>query len=289
MNESIGVVVPTYNCRAYLSDCLESLLGQSLKPDQIVICDDCSQDGTQEVILKYQRDYPDLIDCVLHEKNNGIVYNFNSGLKEVMTHYVSIIAGDDFWHTDKLKLEIDALRKSPECRWAYSNSVLVDREGKYIQPFRREYDGAEGDILFEVLTHEMTLRNWLIEKSLLDAIGLFDERFHIFEDWDLKIRLAAEAQVKHVDHNSICYRRHGHGISASPGNVYFENLLKVYKKHLSLIGSLHEERMKIILRKQKKDMLLHLNRYLNSNCNISFASRLRYLLYKISLNFRMGA
>ena len=58
MNKTIGVVVPTYNCREYLSKCLESVILQSYKPMQIVICDDCSQDGTQEVISQYVKKHP---------------------------------------------------------------------------------------------------------------------------------------------------------------------------------------------------------------------------------------
>lgn len=283
MNETVGVVVPTYNCRDYLEDCIESLLRQSHKPTEIVICDDCSQDNTQEIILRYQTKYDGLIKSILHKNNGGISNNFNSGLENIQTDYISIISGDDFWHTDKLKLEVEALRENPKCRWAYSNSVLTDKEGNFLEPFRREYDGAEGQILFEILTHEMTLRNWLIEKSLLDSIGLFDESLFIFEDWDFKIRLAAKASVKHIAHDSVFYRVHGKGISSSPGNVYFESLIKVYKKHFSLIEKLPGETKSLVIKKQRQDMLIQLNRYLSSNCRISFPNKLKYLFYKIYL------
>jgi glycosyltransferase involved in cell wall biosynthesis len=281
MNNTVGVVVPTYNCREYLEDCIESLLGQSHGPSQIVICDDHSQDNTQEFILRYQMEYPDLIESILHTENKGIAKNFNSGLGKIRTDYISIISGDDFWHSDKLKLEVEALSANPECRWAYSDSVITDKEGNHLGPFRREYDGAEGQILFEILTHEMTLRNWLIEKSLFDSVGFFDENFFIFEDWDFKIRLAECASVKHVSHDSVFYRTHGQGISSSPGNIYFENLMKVYKKHFSLIETLPDETKSVIIRKQREDMLIQLNRYLNSNSKISYSNILKYFFYKI--------
>jgi glycosyltransferase involved in cell wall biosynthesis len=284
MYETVGVVVPTYNCREYLADCLDSLLKQSHQPAQIVICDDASRDGTQEIAQQLQKEHPDLIDCVLHEKNLGIARNFNSGLKQVKTNYVSIVSGDDLWHPDKLKLEMDALRENAECRWAYSDSVLVDKEGTYIEPFRREHDGAEGQILFEVLTHEMTLRNWLIEKSLLDSIGLFDESLFIFEDWDFKIRLAAKALVKHVAHDSVFYRRHGKGISTSAGNIYFDSLLMVYKKHMPLIAILPKEKKSAIIKKHKKDMLIHIERFLYSTHDMKLSTKLKFLGYKANFS-----
>ena len=280
MNNSVGVVVPTYNCRQFLSDCLESLLGQSYPPAQIVICDDCSQDGTQEIILEYQQKHPEIIESILNKKNLGIPRNFNNGLRAINTDYISLIAGDDFWHKDKLMLELEALGQNPECRWAYSNSCLVDKEGNLMGPFRREYDGAEGNIVFEVLTHEMTLRNWTIEKGLLDSIGLFDESFHIFEDWDFKIRLAKTAKVAHVNHDSVFYRKHGKGISNSPGNIYFENLNQIYLKHKALIETLPKERKFLVIKKQRKDMLLHVNRFLEGPNKISFLDKCRYVFLK---------
>ena len=273
-------MVPTYNCRQFLPDCLESLLGQSYPPAQIVICDDCSQDGTQEIILEYQQKYPGIIEAILNKKNLGIPRNFNNGLKAIHTDYISIISGDDTWHKDKLKFELESLAENSGCRWAYSNSCLVDKEGKLIGPFRREYDGAEGDILFEVLTHEMTLRNWTIEKGLLDSIGLFDESLHIFEDWDFKIRLARTAKVVHVNHDSVFYRRHGKGISTSPGNIYYESLKQVYSKNKLLIEMLPKDKRSFVVKKQRKDMLLHVDRYLKAPKSIPFLDKVRYSFIK---------
>lgn len=264
MSDSIGVVVPTYNCREYLSECIDSVLSQSYAPTKIVICDDYSQDGTQELILDYQRNNPNIIEAILHEKNIGIPRNFNSGLRKINTDYVSIVSGDDLWHKDKLKLELEALKENPDCQWAYSNSSLVDKDGNFISAFQRKHDGAEGQIIYEVLTHQMTLRNWLIQKPLLDKVGLFDEKLPIFEDWDFKIRLAIAASIAHVDHYSIYYRRYGKGISESSGDIYFENLLKIYIKHKGLIKTLPQARRSRIKKYQLSDMIHHVNRYLNS-------------------------
>jgi len=277
---SVGVVIPTYNCREFLSDCLESVLSQSNPPAQIVVCDDCSQDRTQEVILKYQGKYPDIIEAILHDKNIGIPKNFNSGLKKINTDFVSIVSGDDFWHKDKLKFELEALNEKTECRWAYSNSCLVDKEGNLISLFRREHDGAEGRIVFEILTHEMTLRNWTIEKGLLEDIGFFDESLEIFEDWDFKIRLAANSSVVHVDHNSVFYRRHGKGASSYPGNIYYDNLRKIFIKQKPLIEKLPKEKKLFVIKKQRKDMLVHIDRFLKSSHNVPLLGKLKYHIIK---------
>ena len=285
MNETIGVIVPTYNCKEYLSDCLDSLLLQSHKPAQIVICDDCSQDGTQDVILEYQSRHPEIISSILHDKNLGIPANFNSGLRSINGDYISIVAGDDLWHKDKLKLEIKGLHENLECRWAYSDTVLIDKHGNIIGPFKRKYDGADGKIIFEVLTHQMTLRNWTIERSLLDSIGIFDEDLPIFEDWDFKIRLASKAKVVHIDNDSIYYRMHGEGISGSSGDVYFDNLLKIYFKHKTLINKQPKERVMLIKKYHMDDMSQQAGRFLKNSESRAGYKYFKYLAIKIFLEF----
>ncbi len=285
--DSIGVVVPTYNCGEYISECLESLLKQSYPPHQIVVCDDFSQDCTREVVLEYKRKYPKIIETVFNDKNYGIPQNFNGGLKRIRTKYVSIVAGDDFWHPDKLKLELKNIKKNPECRWAYSDSVLVDKDSNFLKPFRREHDGAQGDILFEVLTHKMTLRNWLIEKQLLDSIGLFDENLFIFEDWDFKIRLAAASHVKHVKHDSVFYRQHGEGISHSNGKIYYENLFNVFLKNRHLIDALPQKKKQVVIKNQRDNIALHINRYMKENCRFSIYKRLKFFMIKAVLNYQI--
>jgi glycosyltransferase involved in cell wall biosynthesis len=289
--KSVGVVIPTYNCREFISDCLESVLSQSYAPEQIVICDDCSKDGTQEVILKYQRDYPNIIESVLHKRNIGIPKNFNSGLRRVNTDYISIVSGDDFWHKDKLKFELLALRENNECRWAYSNSVIADRNGNSIAPFRRKYDGAEGSIIFETLSHQMTLRNWVVEKSLVDSTGLFDEKFFIFEDWDFKIRLSIEAKVVYVNRDLVFYRKHGTGISGSSGDLFFKNMLRIFLKHNKLINSLPREKSNQIKKYHIQGMAFNLDRYLksyNSKKNFGFItySFIKYILRHLEKFYR---
>ena len=68
MNPEVSVFVPTYNASKYLCECLDSLLNQSYPIAQIVICDDASTDGTQEIILNYQELHPQVIQPLLHKK-----------------------------------------------------------------------------------------------------------------------------------------------------------------------------------------------------------------------------
>lgn len=286
-NATVSVVIPTHNAAQFLEECIRSVLSQTHPPRQIIVCDDASTDGTQEIIKSYEARYPDLFDVILHKKKSGISANFNSGFQRATQKYVSLIAGDDVWRPDKLRAEILALSRDSSAKWAYSDSFLIDEQSRYLQPFRREFDGRDGDILVEVLTHKMSLRNWLAARSLVHEVGLFDERFNIFEDWDMKIRLAQAARVKHVQEENVAYRRHGSGASASDAKIFLENLSHIYRKHRRVVNSLSSTERRLIIESAVEELQsvlarLHSDAGIRSTLLIHLRYRSQLLLMKMS-------
>src|SRR5690606_35821563 len=130
----------------------------------------------------------------------------------------------------------------PGIEGVYSGCSLIDQDGRYLGPFRRMYDGARGNILFEMLMHEMAFRSPLLKTSLIREIGYFDERLEMFEDWDLKIRYLARANVEYSAIPTVFYRKHAGGISnrADPWK-YYRNLKLVYKLNTPLIKKLERK------------------------------------------------
>ena len=68
----ISVFIVTYNQEAYVEQAIDSVLQQSVKPYEIVISDDCSKDGTWNIIQNYQAQYPEIIKAYRNEPNVGI-------------------------------------------------------------------------------------------------------------------------------------------------------------------------------------------------------------------------
>lgn len=252
-NSKISVVVITYNAERFISDCLNSLLEQTLRPYEIIVCDDASTDHTRDIITDYIETYRELFRPIFHPANQGIAKNINSGLKAAQGDYVSLIAGDDGWYPDKLRLEIERLWTTSEARWVYSGVDFADESGKSTGPFKRTFDGCEGDILFPMLCHEMTLHNWLAELDLCREVGFYDDSFAIYEDWDYKIRLAATAPIAYVASATGWYRRHNSGASKSHWSMHLQNLNEVYRKHQSLISSLPSDQQEQVVDKKQRD------------------------------------
>ena len=248
---TVAVVIMAYNNEAYIHECLQSMLAQTYPLYQILLCEDCSTDGTRGIVRAYEKEYPDLIEAVYQPRNRGIPGNINSGLQKVRSDYYSVIAADDTWFPDKIRLEIERLQAVPEARWAYSKIVVTDAVGNPADPFEpkhfaQKYTGREGNILFPMLMHQVHMRNPLVESSLIREVSLYDEKLRIFEDWDYFIRLSEAAPVAWEPERTVRYRLTAEGISMSSSLVTrIEHVREVYRKHQGLIYS-----MPVLLRQQ---------------------------------------
>ena len=89
MNDTITVIIPTYNKADFISQTIKSVLQQTYQNFEIVIIDDCSKDNTAQVVQKY---LSDKIRYFRHETNWGPGATFNDGIEKANTEYVTLIA-----------------------------------------------------------------------------------------------------------------------------------------------------------------------------------------------------
>jgi len=131
--EEIKVTVPmlTYNHRNFVHRAIESVLCQKTNFHfELVIGDDASQDGTQEVLQSYASKYPDIIYLVLHKKNVGIAQNIQSIRPFYRGRYISSLEGDDYWiDPNKLQRQVDFLERNPQYSGIAAKVQLIDEIG----------------------------------------------------------------------------------------------------------------------------------------------------------------
>ena len=137
----VSVICATYNHSPYLATCLNSIVGQETDFDiEIIVHDDASTDGTQDLILAYARQYPQLIRPIIQHQNQ---YSDTHKLRiELLEHargeFVAICDGDDYWGDPrKLSKQLRFLREHPECVLCYHDVCVVDERGETIKPAAR--------------------------------------------------------------------------------------------------------------------------------------------------------
>jgi len=139
----VSVCVITYNHEPYIRKSIDCVLAQETKfPFELVIGEDCSTDGTREIVFDYQKKYPDIIRVVTSNKNVGAHKNNLRTEKACRGKYMAFCDGDDYWHHPrKLQKQVDYLESHPECGLVSSASHRFHVEtGKLVKDCR----GYEG-------------------------------------------------------------------------------------------------------------------------------------------------
>ncbi|OOZ38851.1 hypothetical protein BOW53_13930 [Solemya pervernicosa gill symbiont] len=129
---TVSVALCTYNGTRFLAQQLDSILAQSHRPDEIVVCDDASHDGTVEIIEEYSRAYPGLFRSVYNERNLGYIKNFQQAVLLCNGDLIFLSDQDDIWHENKVSTLVDSMQENEGAGYAFSDAVLVDEAGKGI-------------------------------------------------------------------------------------------------------------------------------------------------------------
>lgn len=135
--KSIGVVVITYNGERYIIEQLNSILKQSILPDDVIIFDDMSSDSTCKIIEKYISDRHLKWKLKCRNKNYGWCKNVYYALKECKTDLIFWADQDDVWLPDKLKALSDVALSDQKCLLAYSDRNYIDWQGNELYSRKR--------------------------------------------------------------------------------------------------------------------------------------------------------
>lgn len=129
MDKKISVIMGIYNCADTLEEALDSIVGQSYKNWEVILCDDCSQDGTYSVAQSYVRRYPNQFILLKNEKNMGLNYTLNKCLAAASGEYIARMDGDDRCAAQRFQKEAAILDACPEFAIVSTDMALFDEGG----------------------------------------------------------------------------------------------------------------------------------------------------------------
>ena len=214
-----------YNHERFVAEAIESLLFQEVTfAYEIVVGEDCSLDSTREIVLNYQKKYPDKIRVFLSKKplNNRQSGRLNliRNLKACRGEYVALLDGDDYWTSPhKLQKQVDFLDNHPECSICFHPVVklfeIEDKKKQVIYPPKRK----------NIYTIEDLLEgNFIPTCSTMFRNELFDEfpdwYFRIpMGDWPLHILNSQHGTIGYLDEVMGVYRIHRGGQWISAGRI----------------------------------------------------------------------
>lgn len=219
-------IIITYNNESHVRKCIDSVLEQSVLPQEIIIGDDYSTDNTRDILKEYQKRYPNLIRLLFHEQNKGIAANLNSCAEIAIGDYVGFLAGDDWLLPNKNKVQFDAIEKYGERYGLYFSDFLKLDSNKGVE---RIYTNVkkEGEYVNWVARRLFSIRTYWLSKKLFMEIGGFDESLYIYEDWHFKLKLSLKTKFKLIPGVFSVYQLHDGGIHNINRNKHIECMNKI--------------------------------------------------------------
>ncbi|MEB3260879.1 MAG: glycosyltransferase [Cyanobacteriota bacterium] len=250
----VSVVLPNYNCSAFLEKRLYTILLQTFQDFEVIILDDASTDNSMELLhelTQFSR-YDKLIQ---NKINSGSVFHqWKLGIENAKGQYIWIAESDDFVDLDFLDLALSSILLN-DASFAYCNSVPVDVNGEAYGDYRDLYlnqfapgkwDSSYTRSGLDEITTSLGIANTvpnasstIFDRKLLTQSDLHQAmEFKMCGDWFIYVILASRSRVSFVQNCNNYHTRHASSSSFSTEKtlVYFHELTRVYQTINTLFG-----------------------------------------------------
>ncbi len=190
---SISVVIPTHDRKSVLRRALESVFAQSRPPDEVVVVDDGSTDGTGAMVAS---EFKSAI--YISQAHKGVSSARNLGIRSSRFEWLAFLDSDDAWKPEKLKMQAEWLESDDSLRICHCDEIWI-RNGVRVNP-KLKHRKRGGSIYRHCLPLcAISPSSVIMHRSIFDNLGGFDESLPVCEDYDMWLRVASEYDVAYVD------------------------------------------------------------------------------------------
>jgi len=235
-NQSISVIVPTYNHENFIADALQGIVQQDIFDSvKVFVSDDASSDQTFKIASEYSDRYPNIY-TFRNLSNLGLLKNYEELVKRCDTEYLAIIEGDDLWIApDKLRKQLQFLQENKQVNGCFSEFYLLD-ETSGVFPKRPHWANGKYRILnlLDILYGNPSAtfstccyRTSAFSKALANLKG------SNVADWATNMLVAESGGFGFVPGAAVVYRVHENGLwnglaPARQNEVAMESVEKVF-------------------------------------------------------------
>ena len=235
ISPTISVVIPAYRASGTIRDAIDSILGQTRTPDEIVVVDDGSPDDLRSALEPYLG-----VVTLVRKENGGAASARNLGIERSNGDLIAFMDSDDHWEASKLERQLAAFEAHPEVGLVATQYYIQPRtEPRYIPPidkdarYGRPLIGSGAEVL--ELMKAIWTTTVVVRREALGALR-FEPGLEPAEDRDLWIRIILSCPI-YLDPEPMATWMLGPD-SLSQANIDRDctNMLRVLDRHRGLLG-----------------------------------------------------
>ena len=214
----ISVAMCTYNGADFLPAQLASIAAQTRPPDEIIVCDDASNDETRALLESFARTSAIPVSLYFSDENAGSVKNFERAIGLCTGDVIALSDQDDVWRNDKLHLVEGSFRQNPAAGMVFSDAEIVDRN---LKPVGQRmwgqvgFDAQKQKLMRAGRSLEVLITGWTVTGATMafrsDYVKLalpIPTNIAMIHDGWIALTIAAVADVVFIEQPLIKYRQH---------------------------------------------------------------------------------
>jgi glycosyltransferase involved in cell wall biosynthesis len=199
----VSAIVPVYNGEKYLSDTLESILGQTYSNLECLVVDDGSTDGTSDICKGFGAQIR-----LIKKPNGGVSSARNLGIREAGGKYVAFLDADDKWEPFKIATQVAAI-DGTDAALCLAGVTFIDGDDNVIG---KDSAPDQDSLIFNILTMGretgFIATTGLAVKTAIEQVGYFDEGLSTSADADMVLRIVQKYRIITLPQQLGLYRHH---------------------------------------------------------------------------------
>lgn len=218
---SVSVIIPNYNHAPFLKQRIESVLGQTFQDFELILLDDCSIDGSRDIMESYRSD-SHVSHIIYGESNSGSAFRqWDKGIALSKGDWIWIAESDDYCEPTFLERLMKEMAQEPDCVLAYSATWWVDQQGKKL------WETPHSDKVNTYHGHDFIRKKLAVCNSIANVSECIFrrnkfrpeesyryEQMRLCGDWFFYVLFAEQGKVVEVDEPLSYYRQHNCNISS---------------------------------------------------------------------------
>ena len=212
----ISVIIPTFNCRRYICEAIDSVLCQTYPGLEILVIDDGSTDGTKALV---EKNYPAI--RYFYGENKGVSSARNIGIQWRRGELIAFLDSDDKWLPQKLEKQARLFQHDTGLGMVFTENYFFNEKGILDKKADKKIRLMHGDIVRNIFLNSYVVTSTvMVRKSVFDIVGLFEQELSAAEDDNMWMRIGMKYRIGLIDEPMLLYRLTEGSLSRTSRNIF---------------------------------------------------------------------